>query len=333
MSTANIEAYTREWWDKTAFEECWMTTLLFNLLAKRHQVTFKAGTKYKMTVETGTQEDQAQSYGDNDPLTAGVNSIAIKPEWSRKRVQVPVKILESEREEQSGGGDGLVMSYEERIVSNAQKSMRQKIATMLYGAGTDGGNDFQGVRSALTHDQTYGGISRATTATNELFQGASIGKTFADQATARSANIYNVRQCVDSVSRLNPAKPGDLVGVTSNENYRALQSQVDPSQATPPGSAAKYGFRSLFIDDVEVIADPWLSHNSDNATTSTYFFLLHLPDWKLLLSPKLRLGYMTPFFDQSQIADGTPFELARIKVGGNLICQAPNRSLFLSNMS
>ncbi len=310
-----------------------MTILLTNLLIQRNQHKFKAGQTYTQTVQTGSLETLGQSYGDNTPQTSGSKSLTIKPSWSRKRHQIPVKITESEREEQSGGGDAVIIPYPELLVKNGRKSMRQNINGFIYGAGSDTGLDMQGLRSALTHDQTYGTITRATTGTNELWQGASIGANFTDQATARSANVANVRKCIDAVARFNNPLPGDLKGITSNENYRSLQSQVGASVNTPAGPVAKYGFRSLFVDDVEIFADPWLSHNSSKSTTNKYFFLLNMPDWRLMLSPKYNFGHMTNFFDQSQIANGLPFELARIKVAGNFVCLAPNQSIFLSNMS
>ena len=244
-----------------------------------------------------------------------------------------MKIQEDEREEQSGGGDGVIIPLPEVLTSNAQKSMRMKLNSDIYGAGTDGGKPFQGLLSALNHDQTYGGITRATTATNPLWQGASLAKSFADQDTAVQANMYYVRACIDAVSRFNVPKPGSLIGITSNEVWRSLQRQVDPNQPTPSGMLARYGFRELDVDGIKIVADPWLSHNSNSSTTKTYFFLLHLPDWRLMLSPKFGLGYMTDFFDQSKIANGMPEELARVKLGGNLICLAPNRSIWLSDMS
>ncbi len=310
-----------------------MTILLANLLIQRNQVKFKSGKKYKLTVQTGDLSSLAQEYGDNTALTSGVNTIAVNPSWDRKRVQIPVKIYESEKEEQSGGGGNDIISYPEMLVRNGRESLRQKLNEMIYGAGADGGTAFQGILSALNHDATYGTLERATTTTNPKWQGASIGQSYADQDTSRSANLYNVRACLDAVTKYYSPKPSDLVCITSNENWRTLQSQVDPNQATPSGLTAKYGFRSLWIDGVQVIADPWLTFNTSKSTTKTYFFCLHLPDWRLMLSPKLRLGYMTDFFDQSQVANGMPFDLARIKLGGNLVCIAPNRSIWLSDMS
>ena len=333
MSSPNIIATTREWWDKTVEEECWMTVLLTNLLIQRKQVKFQAGTAYKMTVELATMESLAQAYDANDGLNAGANNLFVNPQWTRKYTQIPVKLTEEERDEQEGGGEAVLQSLPERMVTNGHNSMRQVLNSYIYGVGTDGGKPFQGIRSALTHDQTYGGLTRATTVTNELWQGASIGKTFADQATARSANIYYVRACIDAAMRVNNPKPGDLLCITSNEIWRSLQRQVDPSINTKPGSAVKYGFQSLDVDGTEVIRDPWLSHNADAATTKAYFFVLHMPDWQLLLQPSKGFGHMTNFFDQSQISGGLPYELARIKIAGNLICKAPNRSLFLSAMS
>ncbi len=64
MSSANILATTREWWDRTVQEEGWMTVLLANLLFQRNQHVFKSGTAYKKSVQTGDLTSLGQSYDD-----------------------------------------------------------------------------------------------------------------------------------------------------------------------------------------------------------------------------------------------------------------------------
>ena len=52
-----------------------------------------------------------------------------------------------------------------------------------------------------------------------------------------------------------------------------------------------------------------------------------------MLDPQRGFGHITDFTDQSVIANGTADYLARVKLAGNLVCEKPNGSIYLSAMS
>jgi len=337
-ASTNLLATTRELWEKTVHDEVHMKMILPRVLIEENQVAFKAGTAYKVTVDKAEIDDLAQEYDDNDILTSGTKTVMTTAEWKRKRIQLPVVITGSEALDNGEGGDGQLIPLEERIVRKAHAGMRIKFLKMLYEAGSstnDADKGFQGLDDALTHDLTYGGLSRGTTATNWWWQGASLANTFADYATAVSPSLSTFRSCIDAVSQFAESS-ADLIAITSNENFRALQSQVQQAyNIVKEGAHRQFGFTSMDIDGVEVVAEPWLSSASNSAasTTKKYFFLLNKKTWKLALSRKRKFGQLMPFKWQGENEGGRDRYLARAVIAGNLFCVKPNGNLFLSNMS
>jgi hypothetical protein len=225
------------------------------------------------------------------------------------------------------------------MVENGHDSMRLKLNTIIYRAGSSSydaqaDEHWQGVCDALTHDVTYGGLTRSTTATNKFWQGASIGETFADWDTAITPTLDNFRKAVDAVSQY-AKSDSDLIAITSPDNWRQLQSQAEVSRVYKEGPVHKHGFTSMFIDNIEVFKEPWLQSNANSnaSTDKKKFFLLNLSDWYLMLDPEHKLGTITDWTWQAQMNGGADEWLSRVMLAGNLMCLKPNGSIYRSNMS
>jgi hypothetical protein len=342
MVSPNTSAMTRELWVGGVKSQVEQRLILLAALEARNQIQFKAGTAYKKTVQSANMDDLVQEYdaGANVPLSGGSKTISTTVQWYRKNMQLPLIISRADIAAQQGGGDAVIEELEPMLVKAAQKAMRIHLAKALYRPGSstrDGNGDggFQGLNDALTHDITYGGLTRATTVTNKFWQGASVLNTFADQAVAMTPTLENVRKCVDAV-RQYAASDEDLLVITSLTNWRSIQSQVEASATVKPGKMMEFGFSSLMLDNsVEVVAEPWLTsgNNTLSATQAKYLYVLHLPDWKLMFSPDRNLKTFTGFKWQGDVPNGLDAYMGRILPEGNLICEAPNQSLFRSNVS
>ena len=337
---SNLDVTTRALWSRTLEHEVYRKLPLLNRLIANHQYKFDPGLSYKQTVEYDTQVSLVQEYkGGVTPLSGGKKTISTTVEWYMKEAQLPVEIPWSDLTANRGGGDTQIIPLDKMLVNNAHASMRMWYNDMMWRAGAnthDGESSilWQGLLDALTHDITYGGKTRATTATNKWWQGASLANDFADQATAISPTVQNLRSCYDAISMFIENKEQVLV-VTSNPNYRSLQAQVQAFGNVPPGPLAKFGFTSMLIDEIEVVAEPWFTSNQNTAasTMTKYFCMLNLPTWRLMLHPDRGFGSFNGFFDQSKIRGGTDSVLGRIFLAGNLVCLHPNQNIFLSNMS
>ncbi len=336
---SNLSVTTRTLWSRTLENEVYRKLPLMNRLIANHQYEFKSGTSYTQTVEYDTMVSLVQEYkGGVTPLDGGSKTIATSLEWFRKQAQLPVEIPWSDLAANRKGGDTQIIPLEMTLVNNAHKSMRMFFNDCMWRAGSsarDGDTiGFQGLLDALTHDITYGGKTRATTATNKWLQSASLANSFTDQATAISPTLANFRACYDSMSMFIESKE-QVLAVASNTIYRSLQAQVQAYGAVPPGQLAKFGFTSMMIDEIEVVAEPWFTSNQNSAASTQvkYFAMLNLPSWRLMLDPERGFGTFSGFFDQSKIRGGTDSVLGRIFLAGNLVCLHPNENIFLSNMS
>lgn len=333
---SNLTAMTRELWDKTVYKQVLLKHILLFMLLERKQV-LKAGTAIKHTVDYAEMDSMVQEYGENEPLTSSRKTVTETAQWYPKFVQLPIEISGKDWRTNAGGGDGQIVSMPQYLVEKAQRGLRIYMNTVIYRAG-DVTRDadvpgVQGLNDALTHDIAYGGLARLiATPTRTWWQGASLGDIWTDQATAMPPSVANVRACYDKVAMY--ADKADVIVITSNTQYRELQSQVDGRQSyKPEGPHAKYGFESFSIDGIEIFNEPWLtaSINSGASTTKTYFYMLHLKDWKFYVDAERGLGNMTEFKHQAEIQGGTDSYLARLMFRGNFVCTQPNASMFKSN--
>lgn len=331
--SVNLAATTREMWDATLEDEVLLALPLVAMMIE-HQTLEVKGTKLKKTVIMDTSESLAQSYEATEPMTGGEKTILGTAEWNYKKFQLPVIYdCDTEIENQNASSVEAPIDEVEATVEAAQQGARSYLNTLLYGAAADSGKKFfQGLRSALTHDATYGGLARATTVTRQWWQSGSLADTYTDQATAVSASIANVRKAATIAGR--HAKSNQRFYAFVGETlFAKLKSQVEARmQYSVEGSnLAKYGFKTFIIDNsIEVVQDSYLTITG--ATTDAYFFLLDPTSWRLRISPK-RNFRLTPFKWQGEQVNGLDRYLARILVAGNFVCYAPNKNVFLSNMS
>jgi len=327
--SVNLAATTREMWDSTVEKEILMKLPLVAMMIE-HEVLKVHGTKLKKTLVMDDAESLAQSYEANEPLTGGEKTVTETAEWQWKKFQVPVTYdCDTEIENQDASKVEAPVDEVKTIVEAAQTGARKKLNTLLYGAAADDGKkDFQGLRSALTHDATYGGLARATTVTRAWWQGASLAGTFTDQATAYSASIANVRRAATVCGRYAPndQKLYCFVGETLFNAYRA-QYEARSWYTRDGSKLAKFGFQTFVDNNVEYVCDSYLTLSSH----PTWFFLIDPETWELRLSPK-RNFRITPFKWQGEQVNGLDRYLARVLVAGNCICSKPNHNMFLSNV-
>lgn len=334
----NLDSTTREIWDSTVYEEVMFKLVLVRLLLERGQV-LRAGTAVKHTLDYDELDSLAQEYAENETLNGGKKTVMETAQWYPKDLQIPLEVSAKSLNKNQGGGDGQILPLEQRLVEKGQRAARLWFNTVLWRAGASARDaathaQWQGLLDALTHDITYGGLSRATTVTRKYWQGASLADTFADQATQMTPTVANYRSCIDAVSAFMDS-PSDIVTITSNTVYRNLQSQVEAQRVYKEGSHAKYGFTSMSIDETEIFAEPWLSsnRNSSASTTVKYLAMLNLKNWTLHLDNERKFGNFTGFVWQGQMQNAKDEYLGRLMLRGCLVCTQPNANIFKSNVT
>tara|TARA_R100000808_G_scaffold11393_1_gene29271 strand:- start:7713 stop:8765 length:1053 start_codon:yes stop_codon:yes gene_type:complete len=318
---------------------------LLTRLMERQQI-FPGGLQYEMIGEVADTESLVQEYGPNDPLVGGSKEILEKPKWNRAYITIPVEKTVDEDVINAPEGDGKLIDTAEVIAKNALRSMKQLMYKRIYGSANDAEIDtyhtyLQGLCSALDTDKTYGGLTRATSVTNEWWQAAD----YAAHDTAATISKSNLWNWLDSVREFTEGSD-DILIIMGSTLYNRMKAQMEASNSYEvSGNAAKQGFRSMSLDGYEIAEDLRLERltgadvehrdGSDaglDGTTadvgSTYVFVLNLNTWSLRYTDRAGSPFdMSDFFDQDKLIGGLEKSLARIKWKGNLICEQPNANL------
>ncbi len=208
----------------------------------------------------------------------------------------------------------------------------------------------QGLNNALTVDHGYGGLTRTTASDiNNWFQPGDNGYTVTTQGTATAISIAWWRSALEPLEDLE-TDTMDLITVVGgvlwisliNEaETRGIPYKVVPDRLNKRDGQTRQGFHEIVLDGRRVVKDPFLKSSNNSVMGETTgsagglergIYGLNLQDWEMFVHPR-RNFKMMPFFDQSQIANGADFNLARIKFGGNLVCFKPNRNIYFSNVT
>jgi len=331
MAETNLSATTRDLFLSSVHKALFLRIALLARLVDANQVSWEGGENIKAPVDMAEMDDLAQAYTVNETLNSGSKTLLQTPKFGWKYVQVPMKYTVEELVANTGSGETQIVNFVEYLAKKGMRGARLKLLEMMYAAGSstcDTDAEFQSVPDALTHDITYGNKERADTTTNKWWQGASGDGTYTDWDTAIAPTINNFRMLADAIA-LYTEMPGDLLAITSHTNFRRLKSQVEAQRIYNPGRLAKYGFNSMEIDGIEVVAEPYLEQDSDR---KKYFMLINIPDWEFRVHPS-RAFKVTDFKWQGDVPNGLDEFLGRVMLAGNLVCWRPSASLFRSNMS
>ena len=345
---ANINAITRDIVKRTIKDQVHYKIPVLTLLELRKQVV-PGGLSISQPVSKALRDDQVQNYTANEGMNATRKTTLDRPHFVTKNMQIPMMYdMDDLMENISGDSESQLIDYSAHLVKEAMESLRARIAKEFYGMGTTAaglydsidaktpgvGAHMQSLRQALTHDLTYGGLSRATTVTNSWWQGASIDGTYTDWNTPAVISVNFLRQMKQACLRTSPGTmPKDLKVIVGDANFLALQTEVESKHIyNRDGSElAKFGFNTMMIDGMEIINDSMLS--ATNATNANqWVFMLNLNDWEFRINRR-RNFQIQPFTDQGDIAGGLDAYLGRIKLGANLVCWKPNGSCFRSAVS
>jgi hypothetical protein len=349
----DLDKLTRDMHDKSWEVEYMKKNPVTALMLERKNLKFKGGKKYYKNLDVRTTEDLVQDYTVNEPLTHGVKDTSEEATFRRKKFQSPIQIdcdEELENAEQTGDGTQLQNLAKYRTMK-IQEGVRFHIRKLLYRrnghslGATDGNKYMQGLNAALTVDGTYGEIARTTASDiNNFWQQANDGYTTTTQSTTEyPISILWLRAILEPLEDLETDNT-DLITIVGGSLYLALQAEAE-SRGTPykivANRTARQGFEEMILDNRRVVKDPFLqaSNNAAMGTTSAAagalerrLYCLNLKDWDMYIHPK-RNFKLTEFFDQSKIANGSDFKLARIFFAGNLVCWHPNRQLMLENVT
>ena len=331
-TNTNVENTTLNLWKRTIASQVIMRNPLIAALFLARRFVWKGGKSVTQPLAKNDAVSLVQDYSVGDPLTSQRKTYLRNAYFLWKYKQLPVVLTVEEKLHNMGGGDTAPVDFSAWLVQEAQRSMRLKMRNDAYGAGADSGAAFQGLASALTHDATYGGLSRATSVTNGWWQGASMAESWTDQGTSVAPSIDLCDRMMDAVSRKETVGPHRWLYICGEAIYRELKKFVRAKRIdTGTGMLAKFGFQSFTIDGVEFVKDPYLI-NSSLTNAHKMFYLLDLNTWEYRVHPQ-RSFLWTGFTWQGDFTNGADEDLGRIMLMGNLVCWQPNANIYLTAVS
>jgi len=212
----------------------------------------------------------------------------------------------------------------------------------------------QGLHAPLTPDVTYGQITRTkVSSVADYWQPAAnqydaTGGATGDQNGEFTIGISWLRGILEPMEDLETDNQ-DLITIVGGVLWLALIEEaeargipykIEPDRLNGRGGKTTQGFHEMILDGRRVVKDPFLKTGNNTAMGETAasagalerrLYCLNLKDWDMFIHPKANFK-LTEFFDQSKLAGGSDFRLARIKFAGNLVCWNPARNLYLSNI-
>lgn len=352
----DLDNLTRDLHDKSWEVEYLLKNPITALMLERKNAQFTGGKFYTKSTDTDSHESLTQDYSVNETLTHGVKDTTTQIEFKRKYFQTPVQIdvdeeLENSRQTTDGTQLQNMAAFRVRKANEAGRfHLRDKMYRSLgqSKSASDSNKFVQGLSGALTVDSTYGGRTRTFSAGTKADTGFTwqplagvISETV--QNTAVAISITQMRTWLDPLEDLE-TDDLDLVSFCGGTLWLSLQAEAE-ARSMPyeivEQRITKQGFKEMILDGRRIVKDPFLKSANNTVmgeTTGTAkalerrFYSLNLKDWDLFIDPK-RNFKMTEFMDQSKIAGGSDFNLARIKFAGNLVCWHPQSQLYYSNVT
>ncbi len=247
----------------SGFNDVFTTTLanrtgtLHDSVSKNNALLNRLKEKGKMrSISGGSKILEELEYGEGDMVWySGYDTIQYQPkqlftaaEYALKLCAVPVAI--SGEELLMNSGYEQKMDLLEKRISNAEKTMMNKMSAAIYGDGTgSSGKEIGGLALLVADDPTsgtVGGINRATTG-NEFWRNQVVtGEITKDNITQLMSNLYY--KC----SRGND-KP-DLI-VCDSDLYAVYDSTLMGLQRFSDPKVADAGFVSIRFKGADMIYD------------------------------------------------------------------------------
>lgn len=210
--------------------------LLFRL--KKKEQPIDGGTKVLVPLEYA-QNSSGGWYSGADTLTNTDVDVITSAEFDWKQHYQSIVIKRDD--ELKNSGDAAILKFVTSKVKNAERSMRDRLATAVWSAGTDA-KSILGLRSFLSTSNTYGGISQTTYS----WWQANVDSTTTTLTLAALQSAYGAAQ-IDA--------DAPTVALTTQSLYNSYYGLLQPQQRFTDAQTAKGGFTALMFNGIPVIVD------------------------------------------------------------------------------
>lgn len=238
--------------------------LLSRLERRGKRKPFSGGRQIVQEIEYGENQTFGW-YSGYDPLNISPSEVFTSAVFDIKQCSVAVSM--SGLEELQNSGEEQVIDLLEGRISNAEKTMRNRMSDAVYSDGTgDGGKQLGGLQLLVSDagTGTVGGINAGTWSfwENEVFDATTDGG-----AAATTANIISYMNQLWLRLVRGSDKP-DLI-VADNNYYRLYWEALQAQQRFTSKEMAQAGFESLRYMSADVVFDGGMG--GDAPTNHMYF--------------------------------------------------------------
>ena len=238
--------------------------LLSRLERRGKRKPFSGGRQIVQEIEYGENQTFGW-YSGYDPLNISPSEVFTSAVFDIKQCSVAVSM--SGLEELQNSGEEQVIDLLEGRISNAEKTMRNRMSDAAYSDGTgDGGKQLGGLQLLVSDagTGTVGGINSTTWSfwRNDVFDATTDGG-----AAATSANIISYMNRLWLRLVRGSDKP-DLI-VADNNYYRLYWEALQAQQRFTSKEMAQAGFESLRYMSADVVFDGGMG--GDAPTNHMYF--------------------------------------------------------------
>jgi len=224
--------------------------LLYRLEKRGKRKPFSGGRQIVQEIEYGENQTFGW-YSGYDPLNISPSVVFTSAVFDIKQCSVAVSM--SGLEELQNAGEEQVIDLLEGRISNAEKTMRNRMSDAIYSDGTgDGGKQLGGLQ-LLVADAGTGTVGGINSTTWNFWRNLTFDATTDGGAAATSANIipYMNRLWMQLVRGTD--KP-DLI-VADNNYYRLYWEALQAQQRFTSKDMAQAGFESLRYMSADVVFD------------------------------------------------------------------------------
>lgn len=203
--------------------------------------------------------------GDNAEWFQGTDTINLQDQdnfsaanYAWKQLVAPIVITRAD--ELKNSGQSQIVDFVKAKVRNAEKTMKAKLSTGLYSAGTDS-ESIVGLAAFTDTASTVGGIA----------QGTYTWWAGKEDASTTTLTIAAMQSRFNTCSEDNE-QPS--VVVTTKSLYNSYYSLLQPQQRFQDSKTASGGFSSLLFNSIPVIADSSCTANAMYFLNENFLHLL-----------------------------------------------------------
>lgn len=224
--------------------------LLYRLEKRGNRKPFSGGRQIVQEIEYGENQTFGW-YSGYDPLNISPSEVFTAAVFDIKQCSVAVSM--SGLEELQNSGEEQVIDLLESRISNAEKTMRNKMSIATYSDGTgDGGKQLGGL-ALLVADNGQGTIGGINSTTWNFWRNVTFDATTDGGAAATSANITSYMNRLWLQLVRGSDKP-DLI-VADNNYYRLYWESLQAQQRFVSKDMASAGFESLKYMSADIVFD------------------------------------------------------------------------------